>query len=454
MTASRTKDDLWDSWVEETILADITDPATPDPVPMLDERGAELDMTDAYDEYRLGRGSGDYLYVLYLFDESKPGPAAIRPVYIGESGNVASRLLDHFRKLRDALPIADWTDDGSWGSFGKYDHIATVVDHADAPLCAWVIDTEDLETGPYGYPTYRHELEAKLVGLVHSSSRFDRIFANRDFVPNRVPQQMAQVGPAWVEYIHETPNSELARDVDGLPDTKAGLWDDWLSRTLCRDIADGESSDPIPLFATDENRVVELTERGGLKRSDAIDARIRQEGSKCVTADGVADDFEGLLYIMYQLDGDGTDPADLVPRYIGKAEAYGKKNAQSANFEEIAKERDATRAFARWGDGDYWHMGELSNTVFGRGEKKLSWASELFEQGTHQLEDQTYLWVRAWGPETSPGPYGYPATLAEVEPLLVGLAYAAAPGQLLNHNEVPDDAPANRREYTFEPAEE
>lgn len=157
---------------------------------------------------------------------------------------------------------------------------------------------------------------------------------------------------------------------------------------------------------------------------------------------------------MYQLAGDGTDPSDIVPRYIGKAEAYGKQNEQSSNFEEIAKDRDATRAFARWGDGDYWHTGELSNTVFGRGDKKLSWASELFEQGTHTLQAQTCLWVRAWDSETCPGPYSYSATLAEVEPLLVGLAYAANPEQLLNHNEVPDDAPANSRDYAFEPADE
>jgi hypothetical protein len=331
-----------------------------------------------------------------------------------------------------------------------------VVERTDAPLCVWVVDTDDIETGPYGYPTYRHELEAKLVGLVHDSPRFNRILANRDFVPNRVAYELGQVGPGWVEDGDNTPESESRRgaDPDEMPETKAGLGTEWLRKTLCRDIADEETADPIPLFETDEDLVVELTEQGGLKRSDAIDAQIRQEAGKCVTADGVSDDFDGLLYIMYQLTGDGTDPEDIVPRYIGKAEAYGKKNEQSANFEEIAKDRDATRAFARWGDGDYWHTGELSNTVFGRGEKKLSWASELFEQGTHQLQAQTYLWVQAWNPATCPGPYGYQATLAEVEPLLVGLAYSAAPKHLLNHNEVPDDAPANRRKYAFEPAEQ
>jgi hypothetical protein len=157
---------------------------------------------------------------------------------------------------------------------------------------------------------------------------------------------------------------------------------------------------------------------------------------------------------MYQLASDDPSPEDIIPRYIGKGEAYGKKNELSANFEEIAKDRSGTRSFARWGDGSYWHVGELSNTVFGENSKKLSWASELFEQGTRQLKEQTYLWIRAWDPESYPGPYGYPAYLAEVEALLIGLVYEAYPHKLLNHKEVPETAPANQTEFSFRPISE
>lgn len=90
--------------------------------------------------------------------------------------------------------------------------------------------------------------------------------------------------------------------------------------------------------------------------------------------------------------------------------------------------------------------------MFGESSKKLSWASELFEQGTHQLTEQTYLWIRAWDLEKYPGPYGYPVYLAEVEALLIGLAYETYPHQLLTHNEVPDEAPANQTEFQFQPA--
>ena len=463
MANNQSKEEVWTKWIRQTILADIQSSEPPDPVPMVDTTGPELTMTEAYDSYRLGRGSGDYLYLLYLLDRPVEGPLDIAPVYIGETGNTASRLLDHFRKLRDALPISEWEDDGSWGSYGKYDHIATVYENSTSPLYAWVLDVDELATGPYGYPTYRHELESQLVGLVHSIPRFNRILANRDFVPNRIPHEMGKRGPRWVTGV-DTPTNEEANRLAELPvepptgETKADLWYKWVERTVCRDIGNAEEGDPLPLFETDNDLVVRTKSLGSstvLNRTDAIDRRIRREGKNCVHRDGVKEGESGLIYLLYQIASDTSNPGptDITPRYIGKGEAYGKKNELSANFEEIAKNRSTTRSFARWGDGSYWHVGELSETVFDEDSKKLSWASELFEQGTRQLTQQTYLWIRAWDPAAYPGPYGYPVYLAELEPLLVGLAYEAWPEQLLNHNEVPDDAPANNRDFEFQAAE-
>lgn len=168
MREIQSKTALWEKWITQTVLADITTAETPDPVEIVDDSGAELTKTDAYDDYRLGRGSGDYLYLLYLLDEPVETASDIIPVYVGETGSVANRLLDHFRRLCDALPTSEWADDGSWGSYSKYDHIATVYERAESPLYVWVCDVDEIERGPYGYPTYRHELEAQLVGLAHS----------------------------------------------------------------------------------------------------------------------------------------------------------------------------------------------------------------------------------------------------------------------------------------------
>lgn len=452
------KADLWDDWIADTLLRDVRSGATLDPVEMFDITGEELDTTDAFDSYRYGRGDGEFLYLLYLLDRPVSEAADVTPVYLGETNSVTSRLYQHFKRIREALPIEDWTGDGSWGSWSKYDHIAAVYDRAEGPLYVWICDVDTLDAGPYGYPTYRQELEPKLVGLVHSQPRFERVFANREFVPNRVLHEMGTAGPTWVTGGAEgyTPTRLPEATVDE-PDgrTKRGLWHEWVDKVLLADIEDPTADDPIPLFDTDEDLRVRVSEGDGLVRSDAIDARIRREGRRCVDQDGVPEASpDGLLYVLYQLE-DQTDPtaADVAPRYIGKAEAYGKKRELSANFDEIVKDRDATRSFARWGDGEYWHTGELSMAVLGEDTRKVAWASELFEQGTHTLREQTYLWVRAWDPETHGGPYGYSAYLAEAEPLLIGLAYAAAPNRLLNQEEVPDAAPVKTREYHFETAE-
>jgi len=71
---TESKKELWKTWVQETILSDIQSAETPDPVQMVDDTGPELAMTDEFDAYRLGRGSGDYLYMLYLLDQPVQGP--------------------------------------------------------------------------------------------------------------------------------------------------------------------------------------------------------------------------------------------------------------------------------------------------------------------------------------------------------------------------------------------
>ena len=278
---------------------------------------------------------------------------------------------------------------------------------------------------------------------------------NREFVPNRVLHEIGKAGRNWLTMDLPIPEmaDTLPRDDLALTNyTKADLWNRWLETHIYPDFTNNSTVDPIPLFATDDRLQVELTDTGRLKRSKAVDKRIRAEGRKCVHKTGVKDDgYEGLLYLMYQLvDHENSERPTIVPRYIGKAEAYGKKNELSANFTEIATGRSSTRSFARWGDGNYWHIGELSMALFENDTRKQAWASELFEQGTRRLKETVYLWTRAWNQELHTGPYGYTAYLAEVEPQLIGVAQAAYPDYLLNKSDVPDDAPIHSAEFLFE----
>ncbi|MWV38837.1 GIY-YIG nuclease family protein [Natrialba sp. INN-245] len=438
---------LWDSWLEETLLHDLHSSEEPDPVPLFETTDHGLETSSALGSYKWGKNDGEYLYLIYLLDEPVTDAQSVVPVYVGESSNISSRIGQHSRKIRDALPITAWEDNDQWGGFSKYDQIAAVEERTDDPLYVWIIDVDDLECGPYGYETYRQELEAKLVGLVHAQSLFERIFANREFVPNRILHEIGKAGPEWVaEEI--TPRSAQSgthkpNTEDGLP-TKAECWRAWTEEYILADIQSNTRSDPIPLFEVTDDLRVRTDNNGVLQRSAEIDARIRREGQQCVNSDGIHEDgCDGLLYVMYQLKepASAATPSDIVPRYIGKAEAYGKKRELSSNFTEIAYERNATRSFARWGDGNYWHVGELSMALAAEDERKRHWKKALFEPGSQTLSQRTYLWVHAWNSEEDTSPYQTPATLAEVEALLIGTAYDAYPNHLLNKSGTPDDAP-------------
>ena len=453
MTAS--KADLWATWIERTLLQDIHAPDQPDPVPFLTTVDGDLTTTDALDRYRYGKNDGEYLYLIFLADEPINTASDITPVYVGESRNIGSRIYQHYKKIDETLPIDDWEDDGSWGSFSKYDHLTAVREAADSRLYVWILDVETLDACPYGMPTYRQELEAKLIGLIYAHPEYRRTMTNREFVPNRILHELGKAGHNWLTTESTRPGTADAPprfDRSANHHSKVDLWAYWLERYVYPNVADESTADPIPLFDTDDRLQVKLTDSGRLKRSNTIDERIRTEGRKCVHSGGVNEDrYEGLIYLMYQLaDADRGDQPTIVPRYIGKAEAYGKKNELSANFTEIAAERSSTRSFARWGDGDYWHVGELSMALFEDDPRKVPWASELFEQGTHRLKEQVYLWVKAWNQELHTGPYGYGAYLAEVEPQLIGVAQAAFPDRLLNKSDVPDDAPIKTTDFSFE----
>jgi hypothetical protein len=307
----------------------------------------------------------------------------------------------------------------------------------------------DTSEGPYGYESHRQELEAKLVGMAHSVDEFERSLANREYVPNRVMYERNKKGLDWVE-LRGAPSAEFSEPTP--EKAKRELWDGWLDRYLRADIKSNDKPDPIPLFDTDGDGTVRVDSDGILRRSDEIDRKIRAEGKRCVSSEAPRENgYEGLLYVMYQFD----DSGGIVPRYIGKAEAWGKSRALSSNFDEIAKDRSSTRAFARWGDGDYWHVGNLTNALRGDEDRgHTHWARALFEPESRRLKRETYLWVRAWNREDDIGPYHRQAYLAEVEPQLIGLAYHVHPESLLNKSGVPEDAPVKSRSVSFEPPED
>ncbi|WP_238717459.1 GIY-YIG nuclease family protein [Natronorubrum halophilum] len=115
---------LWESWLKDTLLQDLRSDETPDPVPFFEHAEGEPETSSALSSYKWGKNDGEYLYLVYLLDDTDA--CDVTPIYVGESADISSRIGQHSRKIRNALPITEWEDDGQWGSFSKYDHIAAM----------------------------------------------------------------------------------------------------------------------------------------------------------------------------------------------------------------------------------------------------------------------------------------------------------------------------------------
>jgi hypothetical protein len=190
-----------------------------------------------------------------------------------------------------------------------------------------------------------------------------------------------------------------------------------------------------PLFVSDENRVVQTIQKHNktlLRRHPHMEeAMIRQ------VEEGLArKDWLGYLYIMCH----GT-AQDVEPLYIGMSSRAGKTKDINSNIANIRTDR---QKFGRWGDGNAYHIGDLSQSIFeNKGYKnpsaaKKSWASVLFsEQNPLRLARPVSLLLVPWY-QTSVTPSGKQgASLAEIERELIALGTEETDGRLLNIVDVP-----------------
>lgn len=216
--------------------------------------------------------------------------------------------------------------------------------------------------------------------------------------------------------------------------TEKELFNGWLNRF-------GDLTEPVPLFEWDEDLTVDFKKygknnRGILKRSQEMEQTIFREGTKVIEDWETSDDtYTGLIYLMYWLRDER-----IVPLYIGKAGKYGTEGETlSDNLGDLQGGSDATEvakgSFARWGDGHYYHIGDLSAVVFdhekNQKQKYERWAETLFED-KNTLYRPTYFWAKAWRSDDV-GPYHDTGIeLEALEKQLIELAAKAYPDELLN----------------------
>jgi hypothetical protein len=183
-----------------------------------------------------------------------------------------------------------------------------------------------------------------------------------------------------------------------------------------------------PLFL-EQNLVVEVFIRGKLKK-----LRRHPDFDELVIStveNGLLQNtWEGMVYIMnWKLGGKRH------PLYIGKAEKRGVTRPLSFNLANI---RTNQHAFARWGYGLAYHIGDLSHAIFGgQAYKKPSpkyrkWAEKLFVNfDPPTLRRKVYVTLISWH-QGMKGPSGLVGSVASVEKEIIALASVSHPDALMN----------------------
>lgn len=217
--------------------------------------------------------------------------------------------------------------------------------------------------------------------------------------------------------------------------SKEKIWRNWISQQI---------STHIPLFAEETHLKP--------KRESANGSRILRRSNKAtkllVSEAKVVQDnprlYDGLIYIVYT-----TSNSTIEPVYIGKSSSLCTANIDSKEEYSAIPER--------WSYND-GHLKKLSeylnhNSNLSNFEQKYEkWGNTIFSSDRRTLEQDVYLWTKAWDSQTA-GPYTpyidvFP-TLEELEYQLIGLAYTLYPEYLVNRVGVPKnpEAYAKMREW-------
>ena len=160
-----------------------------------------------------------------------------------------------------------------------------------------------------------------------------------------------------------------------------------------------DNSDIIePTFEEDDRqekrvKTLQLRERNIL----CIDKELKNAIIKVVKGNINDEKWQGFLYIMGKYIKENNEKKIFFPLYVGKTAKIGTRKPISSNIENI--ETNNSR-FARWGHGNYWHIGQLSNSLFNRTQESRhdNWAKELFCRPLESavLKKKVYLAIISW----------------------------------------------------------
>lgn len=179
--------------------------------------------------------------------------------------------------------------------------------------------------------------------------------------------------------------------------TREAVWYRWATEH-------GLDEDPVPLFTTDENGVVQVADYGHRSRPvlslhRRMKETVRTEAKKVIQDyENGTDNFEGVHTMMYWIEDD-----EIVPLY----NSWSAKTSRGGDSLNVMLERIETSMshFCKWGYIHLCHTGGLSVNVIDedfyeenevdKSGKYENWAETLFEPNSRQLRQPVYFWSNA-----------------------------------------------------------
>ena len=152
----------------------------------------------------------------------------------------------------------------------------------------------------------------------------------------------------------------------------------------------------VPLFATNEELLVE-TRNPPSGKTRVCRSSAMEDAVLAAVVEGLERPaWRGLLYMMAWGSRD-----QFRPLYVGKVGRFGKTDGQlNANLKNLHSDKSK---FARWGDGNDYHIGDLSQALFGWPgykapcKKYLRWSEVLFvEKSALRLREPTSMLLVPW----------------------------------------------------------
>lgn len=364
--------------------------------------------------------------------------------YIGRSNDIQKRLLEHEKQINIVLTKLNKgiSEKGKYFLFAK--EMLQNPKKYSVYIWRWS-NPRPIHNDVFNDREISIENAEGILGGLAGEVFGNKCF-NRDFITRSV-WALEKPNLNFIENYSDLKQSDKLDSINNLK--LLDLWREWNNKYI--------KKRKIPLFeATSKWNEIKIHELSGesirVCRSFEMEELVSKEVEKVFNAFTNSPDnfdYDGLIYLVYtygkyvekKKDIDLIFDEDIIPIYIGKTETIGRNGTYSVNIKNVHKKQNKKK-FARWGDGNDYHIGDLSNVLLPnklKPQKKYQkWAEFFFEPRNKQSLDPIklrfpiFFWIKAWHKNDNGIIMNLPCSIPFLERQIITLTSMLYPNFILN----------------------